>query len=172
MLWFELSIIFIFLVISYYLYYQDKKYLWVIFATIIGIFMFEYITQALWLNLGLSKWTYIYLDVNWVITLGWASIILGSKIVIEKLFPKISEAKHFVYHLILTCIVGLFAELLVRFLGIREYTPVVLDRLVGIYIFGLVPIEAFYYIPTFMLLVLAFSRYHELTLDSKKGGKR
>lgn len=164
---FEIGIIIISLIIFGLTYYNDKKNWRVIPATIVGIFLFEYVTQALWYNVGLASWSYIYLDVNWIITLGWANIIIGTKLILERAFPKISEAKHFIFHLIFATVIAFWAELLVRFLGIREYAPIVYERLSGILLFGLVPVEAFYYIPTFMALVIAFSRYKELSFVNK-----
>ncbi|MDO8459801.1 MAG: hypothetical protein Q7S74_01705 [Nanoarchaeota archaeon] len=48
-----------------------KKYI----ITIIGVLLFEYFTQALWLNKNLASWSYLYLDVNWVLTLAGCPII-------------------------------------------------------------------------------------------------
>ena len=73
---FELSVIVIsiaFLLLTHKLYKSIWKKYGIIFC---GVLLFEYFTQALWINKGLEAWSYLYLDVNWLITLGWSTIII------------------------------------------------------------------------------------------------
>jgi hypothetical protein len=146
-----------------------KKYI----ITAIGVLLFEYFTQALWLNKGLAAWSYLYLDVNWVLTLGWTAIILISVAFVDYALPGVSDKKRYVVYIVGASIVGLFSESLVTALGIREYTEASQSILSGVQILGTVPVEAIYYIPVFMALVIAFKKYWESNLTgAKSGGKR
>lgn len=130
-------------------------------VTFIAVLLFEYFTQPLWLNVGLEKWAYLYLDVSWIITVGWATIIIVSMAIIDLYFKRENELERFFFYFIPITFVGITAEAVVLFLGIRKYPPEVIGILSGKTIFGLVPIEALYYIPVFMALVISFARYWE-----------
>ena len=141
----------------------------------IGVLLFQYFTQALWLNVNLEPWAYLYLDVSWILTVGWAGILVVCMGVIELYFPKLSEGKKYLLSVISIGIVGFFAEWVVVGLGIRAYPPAVMEGLSGILLgYGKVPIEALYYIPVFMALMVAFVRYWEISFDAKpkKGAKK
>ena len=64
--------------------------------------------------------------------------------------------------------------MLVRSIGIREYSAMAQRSMSGVLLLGLVPIEALYYIPVFMILVLGFKIYWEIATMSSKlsGGKK
>lgn len=161
---FELGVITISLAFLVILNRFDSR-IWKKFAiTFIGVLLFEYFTQAMWLNLNLEKWAYLYLDVSWVITIGWTTIILVSISIIDMYFPKDTERERFFLYFIPITIIGIIAEAVVLGLGIRQYPPEVIQILSGFKILGQTPIEALYYIPVFMLLVLSFARYWELAL--------
>ena len=134
----------------------------------------------MWLNLNLERWAYYYGDMSWVLTIGWATIIVVSIALIDLYFSWESELKKFIIYLILVSIVGIVAESVVLYLGIRDYPQAVKDILFGQKILGIVPIEAIYYIPVFMALVIAFARYWEISFSestvigksSKRGLRR
>jgi hypothetical protein len=132
-------------------------------VTFVAVLLFEYFTQALWLNKGLESWAYLYLDVSWVITLGWATIILVARELSSLYMNKNNEKVKIAVDLLIVTVIGFIAEWVVLGLGIREYSGAVLSVITGIKI-GPVPIEAFYYIPVFMLLVLTFTLYWEKQL--------
>ena len=69
------------------------------------------------------------------------------------------------YSLLITVAVFI-AESTVLGLGIRTYSPEVLDTLVGYYI-GNVPIEGLYYIPVFTSLAIAFYKYWSFSIDNE-----
>ena len=73
----------------------------------------------------------------------------------------VAEWERFLLYLVPITLMGLVAEGVVLALGIREYATDVLMRFSG-FSLGIVPIEALYYMPVFMALVIAFSRYWEL----------
>lgn len=171
---FEISVILATIVILAILSCSDKKIFSKFLITIVGVLLFEYLTTPMWLNKNLESWAYLYKGVSWIITLGWTSIILASVAIINFSFKKLSEGKRFIFQLILVSIVGLLAEMLVRYFGIRDYSPMVQKSMSGVFLFGLIPIEALFYIPVFMALVIGFKRYWEIaTISHKvKGGKK
>jgi len=137
-----------------------KRYL----ILIIGVLIFELFTQPLWHN-NLSKWAYLYQDVSWVLTLGWATILLLAMAFVDYSF-KLPEKKKFFLYVLCAAIIGLFAEAWVLSLGIRSYSPEVQAVLTGITIPLLnIPIKALYYLPVFMSLIIGFTRYFEWCLD-------
>jgi hypothetical protein len=76
----------------------------------------------------------------------------------------LGEGVRFLLYLLVLVPLVLIAENVVVGLGIRHYSPEVQEVLSG-YRIGLVPIEALYYVPVFMALVLAFSRYWGFVID-------
>jgi hypothetical protein len=160
---FEIGVILISLVLLLFMYQLDKKIFKIYGLIFIGVLLFEYFTQALWLNKNLESWAYIYLDVSWVITLGWSTIIVTSKKLIETYFPSWKSHTKFIGSLISITIIGYFAEATVVGLGIREYSTAVLNVASGVNL-GLVPIETLYYIPVFVTLVMAFASYWQSLL--------
>lgn len=172
MVLFEIAVILGVLIITVLLSQTNKKIHRRVILIFVAVLLFEYFTQAMWINNNLERWSYLYLDVNWVITIGWVGLILMSTSAVNILFKKSSERARFIYSLIALAIVGVVAEGVVRYLGIREYAEAVKEGFLGVYLFGTVPIEALYYIPVFMALVISFVRYWEICLDQNTGGKK
>ncbi len=139
----------------------------------IGVLIFQYFTQALWLNQNLEKWSFLYLDVNWILTVGWAGIIVVSMSLVNLYFPSLKEWSKYIISLLLISIVGFLAEWVVVGLKIRYYSPAVKEVLSGIMLgYGKVPIEALYYIPVFMALITSFVRYWEISFDESASNKK
>ena len=153
---------------------SDKEIIKKFLITVIAVLLFEFTTSALFINQNLEFWAFLYKGVSWVITIGWASIILASIAIINYMFPKFPEKKRFIIQLVFISIVGIFAEFLVRILEIREYSSLAQKSFSGIMLGGLVPIEALYYIPVFMALVISFKRYWEISYNkiSNKGTRK
>ncbi len=163
---FEILVIVSSLAVLWLFQQKDKKFWKKYVISAVGVLLFEYFTQALWLNKGLAPWSYLYLDVNWVLTLGWTAIILVSMAVVDYALPYTSDKKRYVLYIVASSLVGFFGESLVTALGIREYSASTQALMSGMKVFGAVPIEAIYYIPVFMALVIAFIKYWEI--NSKK----
>lgn len=133
-----------------------------------GVLIFEFFTQPLWYNQNLSSWAYIYQDVSWLLTVGWAAILLFAISIIDR-FTDMGEARRFFFQLLLSTFLGVIAEGWVLLLGIRAYSPEVLGRLSGIIIpLTNVPIESLYYMPVFMALIISFTRYFEIGFKEMK----
>ncbi len=95
MVLFELSVISLSIIFLLILKKLDKDILRKFGIVFIAVLLFEYFTQALWLNVNLERWAYLYLDVSWIITLGWATIIVVSMAIINLYFPRYSERSRF-----------------------------------------------------------------------------
>ena len=165
---FELSILILIGVFLLILNKLDSKVFRRFGLAFVAVLLFQYFTQALWLNLNLEPWAYLYLDVSWILTVGWAGIIVVCLQLIELYFPNLSEKARYALSVVSIGIVGFFAEWVVVGLGIRDYPDAVKEGLSGILLgYGKVPIEALYYIPVFMVLMVAFVRYWEINFDTK-----
>lgn len=132
----------------------------------VGVLIFELFTAPMWNNYHLGKWAYLYQDVSWILTLGWATLILSTVVLVDRFFPALSALKRFGLYLLALTVVVFFAEMLVVGLGIRGYAPEVLETLVGVFIAG-VPIELFYYVAVFTSLVIGFYKYWALYIDDE-----
>ncbi len=157
-------------VFSLLFFYKGKKVLLKrYFLIAAGVFLFEFSTQLLWINKGLHPLTYLGPTLNWIITLGWTNIIFYSMLVVD-MYVKKSQIKRYFASLILIVIVSLIAENIVLLIGIRAYSNEVTALLSGVSVpFLSVPIEALFYIPAFIALVLGFTKYFE---SSEKGSAK
>jgi hypothetical protein len=133
----------------------------------VAVLLFELFTSPMWLNQKMGVWAYIYLDVSWILTLGWTGLILTVVTVSDRILPHWKEWQRFpVYLAILTVLVsGL--EMAVVNLGIRIYAPEVLANLTGAFIFGVPLLDVFYYTPVFTGLVISFYKYWGFVLDDE-----
>ena len=128
----------------------------------LGIFIFEFFTSPMWNNHKLGAWAYVYQDVSWVLTVGWAGLILCVIACVDRACSGRREwARFLLYLAALTGIVPILEWMLVR-LGIRSYSPEVLAS--GGRLCGGVPLGAFYYVAVFMALVISFYRYGSFIL--------
>lgn len=130
-----------------------------------GILIFELFTQPLWNNYSMSWWAYLYVDVSWILTLGWTMIIYFAWLITEKYIHPPKEYQRFFYTLFISAITGLAAEAVVISLGIRSYSPEVQEIISGYTPLFNIPLEAFFYIPLFMTLVISFVKYWELIIN-------
>jgi len=181
---FEITVILIALLSIIFLQTKNKHTIRRFIVISIGVLLFEYFTQALWFNKNLESWAYLYLDVSWILTIGWATIILVSMTIIEYYQKKSSELKKFILTDLLVSVIAFFAEWIVLRLGIREYSAPVLKLIEeSPVLFGILPLREALYIPAFIFLIIAFVKYWEPRMpgldniidDAKKltkGGKK
>lgn len=127
-----------------------------------GIFLFEFFTSPMWNNSRMGVWAYVYQDVSWVLTVGWASLIFGTVMIIDRVCARQPEWQRFLVYLSLLTGIVPIAEWGVVRLGIRSYSPEVLAS-GGRLLWG-VPLGVFYYVPVFMALVISFYRYGSFIL--------
>ena len=136
------------------------------FTVVVGVLIFELFTAPMWNNFNLGRWSYLYQDVSWILTLGWATLILSTVVLVDRFFPAFSALKRFALYLLVLTVVTFFAEILVVGLGIRSYAPEVQETIVGVYIAG-VPIEVFYYVAVFTSLIIGFYKYWAFYIDDE-----
>ena len=133
----------------------------------VGVLLFELFTGPMWHNYRLGEWAYVYHDVSWILTIGWTALILGVVTICDRLLSSWYEWKRFPVYLGVLTIIGFLLEILVVNIGIRGYAPQTLAMLSGVQIAG-VPIEALYYIPVFMSLVICFYKYWSFILVDQR----
>ena len=174
---FEILVILVTVILLLYLQSKNKNSWKIFLITAIGVLLFEYFTQALWFNQNLESWSYLYLDVSWIMTLLWTNVILFSIFIIESLKPKVSEVKKFFMSIgVITVFVLIIEWSLIR-LSIRGYPQVIVELYESLpRLFGIVPLKELIYVFAFMSLVVAFTRYwqanYNLKFDKFNGGKR
>jgi len=165
---FELLVILFVALVVYFCQRKDKRTLMRFVYAFLGVLLFEYFTQSLWVNKGLESWAYIYLDISWIITILWSVIIILAIAIVENYMKKASDIKKMLCSVGLITVFGVIEESLVIGFGFREYAPVVQQMLKNSpMIFGSIPLREPIYIFAFMFLVVAFVKYWE-----SKGGKK
>lgn len=141
---------------------QLHNHYWLLLA---GVFIFEFFTAPMWDNLNLGQFAYVYHDVSWVLTVGWATLIGLVVLGVDYFLPRTREWKRFFIYLFILTPVVFLAEVLVVNLGIRGYAPEVLERVTW-YIMN-VPVQAIYYIPVFITLIITFYKYWSFVISEK-----
>lgn len=163
---FEILIISLALVSIAILSKYEKRVLLRFFVVALGIFIFEFFTSPMWHNYKMGAWAYIYHEISWILTVGWATLILSTIVFVDKVFARLQEWKRFGLYLGILTILVLILEVIVAKLGIRSYAPEIMQGTIG-YLPFRVPIEALYYIPVFMMLVISFYKYWSFVIDKK-----
>ncbi len=132
----------------------------------VGVSLFELFTAPMWNNNRMGQWAYIYLDISWILSLGWSSLIMYVMFLVDYYFKKRSQLYRFMWYLIvLTPMVLVFESAVIK-VGIRSYAPEVLNVINNKFIPILdVPVAALYYMPVFMTLVISFYKYWNLMLN-------
>lgn len=165
---FEVFTIIATIISLYFLFKIEKKIFLKFFTVMVGIFIFESFTHPLWINSHLGAWAYMYRDVSWILTIGWATIIIVPVVLIDRFFKEATAQKKFLLYLLAMIFFGILGETAVVNLGIRSYSPEVMEVISGKYIpFLNIPWSALYYIPVFMSLVIGFFKFWELVIDKE-----
>jgi hypothetical protein len=176
---FEFIVILATLALLAYFKFKSHRYWKRYYLILISVVLFEFSTHFAWTTSALDPFTFIGPSLNWVIFLAWTLIIFFMLQLGDFLYPeKKSEGRNFTITLICMSVLGILFEQLLLSLQIRGYGAEVNALLIGHNIpFLTVPLEALYYIPVFMALILGFVRYFE-ELHARKprpyvrGGKR
>jgi hypothetical protein len=131
-----------------------------------GVLIFEVFTSPMWLNYKLGTWAYIYQDVSWVLAVGWSALILTIVTAVDHIFSRWSTGRRFALYLVVLTALVFVLEAIVVGLGIRRYSPEVLETVIGVFVAG-VPLEALYYVPVFMTLVICLYKYWAFRIDDE-----
>lgn len=162
---FDLFVVFA-AIATFLLLTRFTKQLWLrVIVMIAGVFLFELFTSPMWHNEHLGRFAYVYCDVSWILTLGWTTLILGVVVCVDRWLSRWNEPKRFAAYLGILLILVPIAEMVVVALGIRKYSPEVLQAVSGISMLG-VPLEILYYVPVFTALVIAFYKYWNFVIDN------
>ena len=163
---FEILIILFTLFTLFVLLKGEKKLFLRFFVVAIGIFIFEFFTSTMWNNYKMGWWAYTYQDVSWILTFGWASLILVTIVFVDRFFGQLSEGKRFGMYLGILAFFVIILESVVVNLGIRSYSPETQEVVIGYFLFG-TPIGVLYYVPVFMALVIGFYKYWSFMIFEK-----
>ena len=139
-----------------------KRYM----VIVIGVLIFEIFTSPMWLNHKLGPWAYVYQDVSWILTVGWSAFILSVVVTVDHFLGQLSAGKRFALYLVVLTALVFVLEAIVVSIGVRNYSPEVLETVIGVFIAG-VPIEALYYVPVFMTLVISLYKYWTFSIDGE-----
>ncbi len=170
---FEVGIILLTAFLLFFTRKFNEKYFKRFSLAFAGVLIFEYFTHPLWINKNLQWWSFLYLDVNWIVTLCWVDLILICLYSTEYLLEKLPERKRFLPLMGLIIIAGLYLEWLFLRLNIRGYPVEVQTYLGETYrILNVVPVIEIIYIPIFMALIIGFIRYWEVITSKKEVLKR
>lgn len=132
-----------------------------------GVIIFQIFTAPMWNNAKLGPWAYFYLDVSWILTLEWATLILLAVVLVDHFLPRWKEWQRFcLYILALTVAEALIEGNVLVGLGIRSYSPEVMNVIGNrtLPVLNVSP-HVFYYVPVFMALVVAFYKYWSWVID-------
>lgn len=163
---FEFFIILATLLALHFLSKIDKNVLMKYVIVVGGVFIFEFFTAPMWHNYHLGNWAYVYRSVSWILTIGWATLIIVPSIMIDVHMKDRKVWERSVAYMVSITVLGLIGETLVVNLGVRSYAPETLAVIDGHYMPLLnIPWKALYYIPVFMALVLSFYKYWSLLVD-------
>lgn len=125
----------------------------------VGVFLLEFFTGPMWENRNLGVWAYVYSDVSWIFTLAWTTVLLLTVYAVDSVVGPQRAWQRFAGSLVIMTPVALVLDATAKALGIRVYSPEVLEAAGPARIPVLdVPAAGLYYIPVFMSLVLSFYR--------------
>ena len=138
------EIIVILFAVGIYLFLMSQKTKRLNFKYIIillSVFLFQIMAEPMWSDIGLADWAYLYRNVSWIFTIGFASIFMITfYIVDEKIKNRSETVSFFLYLLVLTSISTIIESILFS-VGLREYSTTLTQSFSGISLLGLVPIE-------------------------------
>ncbi len=172
-LFFELGVV-LFTVVFWATLYQ-KKYKHLVRKFIIlfaGVFLFEVISNPMWVNSGFHRWSYLFHDVSWVLTLSLVDLFMLSFVLVDYSFKHIPLKRRFWLYILVveTFLITLESSLLAS--GIQMYADDLTKTMTGLKIpFTIVPIEAIYAIPLLAILIITFYKYINFMFEEKKHGR-
>jgi hypothetical protein len=127
---------------------------------LLAVFLFQIMSEPMWINSNLHSWAYLYGNVSWVLTFGWASIFFLTFLIVDNGFKKMPEKNKFWLYLLVATIITVPAESLILKLGIRSYADILSQTFSGIMIpLTLVPIEVLIATPMISALIIPFYKY-------------
>ena len=159
----EILIILVSIGIFIYLKNYDSKAKKKFIILFLAVFLFEIMSEPMWINHLFNSWAYLYGNVSWIVTLGWVDIFFVSFIIVDKLIFKHKKAsekvKFWLYLLVVTIITVPIESLLLKY-GFRSYSSALTDTFSGLLIpLTGVPIEVLIAVPMIAALIIPFYKY-------------
>jgi hypothetical protein len=159
----EILIIIVTIGIYSYLKNYEKKAKQKFIILFIAVFLFEIMSEPMWINHLFNSWAYLYGNVSWIVTLGWVDIFFVSFIIVDKLIfknKKLSEKIKFWLYLLIVTIITVPLEAMLLKYGFRSYSSALTDTFSGLLIpFTGVPIELLIAVPMIAALIIPFYKY-------------
>ena len=158
---FEALVVIVTIGILAYMKYSGQKNVMKRFGLmLVAVFLFQIMSEPMWVNNNLDSWAYLYGNVSWVLTFGWVSIFFITFLLVDKGFKKMHEKNKFWLYLLVATIITVPAESLILKLGIRSYADVLSSTFSGLMIpLTQVPIEVLFAVPIISALIIPFYEY-------------
>ena len=158
---FELLVIAITIGILVYMNKTGHKHVMKKFGLmLLSVFLFQIMSEPMWINSGLSSWAYLYGNVSWVLAFGWVSIFFLTFLIVDGHHKKMEEKKKFWLYLLVATIITVPAESLIIKMGIRSYADILSSTFSGIMIpLTQVPLEVLIAVPMISALIIPFYKY-------------
>lgn len=136
---------------------------------VIAVFLFELMIEPMVVNAKMPSWSYVYRDISFLMTGLWVLLLWLAISLIDKFFMHVDlQARFFGY----LAVIGVIALPLESFLingGYRIYGPSATANFSGFLTpITNIPVEVAFAIPLYMALVIAFTRFWEITLDNAR----
>ena len=147
---------------------QRQKWYRGVALTTLAVVMFELMVDPLVDNRGLPAWSYVWHDLNLILTVAWVLIIAVAAIVVERfLFEKSLPVKFGAAMAVMYVLAVPLESWCIR-QGYRVYGESATSNFIGIDtpLTG-VPIEIAFAVPCYLMLVVCFVRHWEITLDNQ-----
>ena len=127
---------------------------------LIAVFLFQIMSEPMWVNSNLNSWAYLYGNVSWILTFGWASIFFLTFLIVDNMFKKMHEKGKFWLYLLVATIITVPAESLILKLGIRSYADILSQTFSGLMIpLTQVPMEVLFAVQMISALIIPFYKY-------------
>ncbi|MEK7591851.1 MAG: hypothetical protein AAB508_00485 [Patescibacteria group bacterium] len=128
-----------------------------------GVILFQLFTAPMWNIHHLGMFGYIYMDVSWVITLFWSTLLLLITTQIDQKLKNTKEHQRFIIYIPPILILGIVFEILLSTLRIRYFAPEIISTSFGMV--GSLPMEILFYLPVFAGIVISFYKFWVLILS-------
>lgn len=166
-MYFEIWLLIFLIWILIYWIKNYRFFLWRFLALAFGVFCFEWITWALWINSNLWNYAYIHNDISWVMSITWASIVMFFKFIFDKYCAKWNILREFIFILLNSSIFWLLFLIYLKSIWVFSYSTEMQEILKSWVHFFWIPLEAIIYFPTFIFIVFSFYKYWELAMFNK-----
>jgi hypothetical protein len=134
----------------------------------IGVLLFEFMTEPMWVISSLWSWTFIFRDISFILTLNWINAIMISILIVDYAFYDLPEKRRFWMYLLFVTGIMLPLEIFLNNVGILGHATELLARTAGINIpLSSIPIEAIFVLPIFGTLIITFYKYTNYLMDQK-----